>query len=146
MNLLNSSFYNLYFNEIMHGAVALPVAVFLFSKFKKIKYIYIYFIVVYFIDVDHLLDYFLFYKKLSFNLIDFLSVKYFEIKQTGYLLFHAWEYVLIMLMFYFFTKNKFLLIFSLAIGSHLLWDSLSNGLGFDFYFIFVRALNDFALK
>lgn len=144
MRFFEVSLLNLYFAEVMHGIIAIPAALFLFNKFKSFKNIILYYLVVYFIDLDHLFDYFSYYTK--FNLYSFLNVEYFELKNTAYLIFHAWEYVVILFLIYVVNKNKYFLILALAIGSHLLWDSLSNGLGFSFYFMIVRISNGFVFS
>lgn len=101
-----------------------------------------------FIDLDHLIDYFL-HNGARFNLAEFLTGQNFIESGKAYVLFHGWEYVLVLLIFYFFVKKQnfknFLLSIIIGLTAHLFFDSIANGMGRYFYFISYRIATSFVL-
>jgi hypothetical protein len=83
----------LFFDEVLHGLVALPFAVYLWKKTKSAKLITILFAVTYLIDLDHLVDYFLYYG-FEMKLENFFNASYFEATRLAIVPLHAWEYLL----------------------------------------------------
>jgi len=94
------------------------------------------------LDFDHLLEY-LFWSKGEFVLEDFLTGKFFEGKETVWVIFHAWEYALLGIPFYLLTKNMVWVIFSISISLHLLFDQFIYKKDSKFYFLTYRILKKF---
>ncbi|NTW13967.1 MAG: hypothetical protein HGA31_02975 [Candidatus Moranbacteria bacterium] len=100
------------------------------------------------IDLDHFIDYFLAFG-FSFN-PDYFTHGY-QFLQSGkiYVLFHGWEYAIILLIGLFFVKRKPVLqsvFLALALGMllHLCFDMFANeGLMFKSYSVLYRIHNDF---
>lgn len=103
------------------------------------------------IDLDHLLDYFLAFG-LAFNLNYFIQGYQFLKSDKIYILFHGWEYVIILAVLVIWVcKNKAaksaLLALALGIFFHLTIDTFINeGAQFKTYSIIYRAKNNFDLK
>lgn len=91
--------HGLIWHEAEHSLFALPFAILLYYKTKpknKVwKYIGILFFVAYFLDLDHLFDYFVYYG-FHFSLLDFFRMKYFTPGAISLVPFHGWEWVLIL--------------------------------------------------
>lgn len=132
-------------DELKHGLVALPFAFWLAKKTKNRGKGLIVMLAAYFIDLDHLVEYFQYYG-FHFDLLEFFKLDFFRILGTAILPFHAWEWVL--LLFVIGRKKKWKSIYwavALGFGAHLLWDTLSNSFPAAFYFISWRAANGFVL-
>lgn len=134
----------LFFDEIMHGVVAIPVATLLWWKTKSLRQIIIMYLFLYFIDLDHLIDYWL-YLGLKLNPPEFFQLDFFREKGTALIFAHAWEWVLIL---YFVFRKKgwksFVAPVMLAILVHILWDGYRIG-NYLFYSITYRLFTGFAL-
>lgn len=129
-------------DEVMHGVVAIPFAGLLWYKSKSWRQILIFYLVVYLIDLDHLLDYW-FYYGLRFDWNEFISLDFFSEKATVYLVFHAWEWVVF--MFFFSIRRgwkSILAAVNLGMFAHLLWD-IHNFWSVEFYSIIYRAIHEF---
>ncbi len=96
-------------------------------------------------DVDHFFDFFLYKGKVSLNIREFIDLNYFELLGKTYLPFHAWEWVVILLLIYFALKKKHKFILFIAFGmiAQLFIDSISYGFDWRVYFITFRFLNNF---
>jgi hypothetical protein len=101
------------------------------------------------VDVDHLVDYFLAFG-IHFNLNYFIWGYSFLKSDKIYLLFHAWEYVVILLVLVLLFKNKAIktVFFGLALGLffHLSADVVIDKLPMRSYSIIYRAKNNFDLQ
>lgn len=133
----------LFVDEIMHGVVAAPFAVLLWYRSRSWRQLVVFYLVVYFIDLDHLVDYWLFYG-LRFNWHEFVSLDFFAQKATAYLPLHAWEWTLI--LYPLSIKRGWKSLFA-AINSgmfaHLVWD-IHNFWNIEFYSIIYRAIHSFS--
>lgn len=102
-----------------------------------------------FIDIDHLLDY-VFAFGLIFNLESFLWGSQFLESDKLYVLLHAWEYVIILLILTLILRSKtaksVALALVLGIFFHLGTDVLINGLPAKSYSIIYRIKSGFDLK
>ena len=101
----------------------------------------------FFIDLDHVLEYFLYYGP-HFNLNYFLTGREFLLSDKIHLFFHAWEYIpILLLVSYFLRKRRNLAIFvftlCLAGSFHLVSDVFINKYPFKFYSISYRASQNF---
>lgn len=102
------------------------------------------------IDLDHVLEYF-FVFGLNFNFSRFFSGWQFLKSDTIYLIFHAWEWVFLILVLALILRSLrnlkiFLLILSLALAVHLISDSLINNYPLRFYTISYRASQNFSAE
>lgn len=101
------------------------------------------------IDLDHFIEYFLAFGQ-SFNWTHF--IKGFEYLESSKMrvVFHAWEYVIILLAAYFLLKNKVIraVILGIALGLflHMSADSLINSIPAKSYSIIYRISNDFEME
>lgn len=98
------------------------------------------------IDMDHFLDYFLSFG-LNFNYDYFLKGEYFLRSHKTYIVFHAFEYVIItgLLAIFLKDKKKKMIFYGVALGmlSHLLIDIFLFPNPIKGYFILYRLLNGF---
>ncbi|MFC1608862.1 hypothetical protein ACFL2R_00660 [Patescibacteria group bacterium] len=104
----------------------------------------------FFIDLDHILDYFFAF---GFNLYlsQFFKGMQFLKSDKMYLLFHGWEYVLILIVFVIIVKSRAVkaVLLGLAFGSfvHLCTDIVINeGMSMKGYSIMYRVSNDFEIE
>ena len=101
------------------------------------------------IDLDHFIEYFLVFGW-HFNYQYFMKGYQFLGSEYAYVIFHAWEYVAILLFLVLLFKNKTLktILFALALGFfvHLMADSIINDLSFATYSIIYRAKNEFQIE
>ena len=104
----------------------------------------------FFIDLDHFIDYFLAFG-LKFNL-DYFSHGYQFLKSGKvYVLFHGWEYVIILIAVVFVLKSKRwkAFLFAIALGAffHLGTDLvIDEGMSIKNYSVLYRARNDFLIE
>ncbi|MFC1645076.1 hypothetical protein ACFL08_03545 [Patescibacteria group bacterium] len=104
----------------------------------------------FFIDLDHVIDYFFaFGSKLNLNQF-FKGMQFLE-SDRMYLLFHGWEYVVLIAVIACFLKNKifkiFLLALSLAAFVHLCTDiAINEGMSVKGYSIVYRAKSNFEIE
>jgi len=102
------------------------------------------------IDLDHVLEYFLFFGP-HFNLSNFFEGWQFLLSDKIYLWFHAWEYIPILLVAAWLLKKykglKVILIaLALTSGIHLLTDILINQYPLQQYSLIYRSQRDFAAE
>ena len=104
------------------------------------------------VDFDHLIDYFLTFG-FRFNLHYFLKGYQFLKSEKIYILFHAWEYVGILIITYYLltirrriTLAVFVLALSLGLGGHLIIDTIINHIKPQTYSITYRIINNFDAK
>lgn len=103
------------------------------------------------IDLDHFIDYLLAFG-LSFNIDYFLQGYQFLKSGKIYILFHGWEYVIILLLIAFLLKKRLILksiFLALAIGVffHLATDlTINDGTTFRGYSIIYRMTNNFEIE
>lgn len=101
------------------------------------------------IDIDHLFDYVLAYG-IRFRPDYFLKGYMFDKLHKSFVLFHAWEWVIILLITAYFTKRRNLryLLAAIALGMflHLVYDTYYNHFFILGYSIIYRALHGFDLR
>lgn len=102
-----------------------------------------------FIDLDHLIDYFLAFG-FNFKLDYFINGYQFLKSDKVYVLFHGWEYVIILMVIAVALRSLKLksLVFALAFGAffHLSADVIINNASVKFYSIIFRAKNRFEIE
>ena len=94
-----------------------------------------------FIDLDHLIDYFRYFKNKKFSLKNFFYGLYLGSGKV-YLFFHSWELIFIILALATFFRSYVLLLFFLSLSIHLLIDNTQRRKKL-FYFFTYRFLNGF---
>lgn len=95
------------------------------------------------IDLDHVLEYLLVFNW-HFNLFNFFEGRQFLISDKIHLYFHAWEYVLVLLLLAWILKKykviKIILVtLALAMSVHLLTDTIINRVPLKFYTLTYRS-------
>lgn len=98
-----------------------------------------------FIDLDHLIDYFLAFG-FKYNLSYFLSGYQFLKSNKSYILFHSYELVFFLILLAFILHLYILAVVGLSILFHLITDLFINKLTIKFYFLFYRLKKNFNLK
>ena len=100
------------------------------------------------IDLDHLIDYFI-YHGFYFDLLGFLQGDNFELNQKAYVFFHSWELVIAIFMVYvlFEQKNKkissYILMIVLGLTAHISYDVVTYDIAWGGYFLYNRMVNAF---
>lgn len=101
------------------------------------------------IDIDHLLDYILAFG-LNFNLNYILNGSEFLENGKNYVIFHGFEYVIILgILFYFIKDKKKKMILGSSILSmllHLFTDMLLFSVPIQYYFLIYRIINNFKVN
>lgn len=100
------------------------------------------------VDLDHFIDYFLYYGP-SFHLTQFLQGSEFASSNKLYIFFHAYEYVLILVILFVLFKDKLqkFLVATLAISLilHIGIDIATFGVPLQAYSLIYRFATNFAL-
>jgi hypothetical protein len=138
----------LFLQEGIHLFVACAIAFINYALTSSFFLTLLAFLICFFIDIDHLFDYFLYLRATGdkFNLISFLEGKYFALQRKVYLPFHAWEYVIIASILWYITGEPLFFVLFSALGAHYLVDQFTNmtlPLG---YFILYRFKRSFVRK
>lgn len=147
---------NLYLHESIHFTLSLMVGFVIWRISGNFYAILIALAGGFFVDLDHLIDYFLAFG-FKFNLAYFLKGYSFLKTDKIYVVFHSWELAIISLsisLFFFsqpanlinFTISVFLLSFSLSLFLHLVVDVFTNDMKVRAYFLLYRINNNFELK
>lgn len=128
--------------EFFHGVFAVPFAYLLWKRTGSWKRSLLVVILTYAIDLDHLLDYFLYYGA-TFNIFDFLSANYFKISQKAIVPLHAWEWGIILTIFARTRGWKSVFtIFLFSLLPHLIYDTITVK-SLAFYSIIYRVEKNF---
>lgn len=106
-----------------------------------------------FVDVDHLFDYFLYKKRFNFDLTEFFSGDYFEKAGRVFVLFHGYEYALILFaigLFFWHIRKRIIigsvfLLLASSLGLHLLFDAYEYRPKWQTYFISYRIYHNFSI-
>ncbi|EKD95808.1 MAG: hypothetical protein ACD_24C00322G0002 [uncultured bacterium] len=113
------------------------------------KYLFIGLVSTLLIDLDHLIDYFLYYG-FSFNLHDFALGTQFAYSGKVYVFFHSWELLLLLLTVGFYLikkKNKYILfVITLGMLSHVLYDTAYYSFSVVDYSLIYRILRNFDIS
>ena len=142
---------NLTFHLLLHVIISALIAAAIYTRYRKlIPIIAGVLLGGVFVDLDHLIDYFLAFGT-SFNLNYFLKGYEFLKSDKIYVLFHAWEWVALLLIISMFFKKRVvwkILIIAVALGlaGHLYIDTFTNQVRPQGYFITYRTLNRFYIR
>lgn len=115
----------LFVNEVFHAAFSIPFAYIAYKKFGKQRYFFYVIAFSYIIDADHLIDYWTYYG-FGFDPVRFVSVDYFPIRGFAWVPFHAYEWVVGLLLIYKYKYHKEILyVLALGILGHVVWDVIT---------------------
>ena len=130
---------------LIHALGVLPFVLFVWHKTHSFKSIFLLFVVIFLVDLDHLVDYFA-YNGFSFSLLDFLFQPYFNLSQRVFVPLHAWEWAFLLGVLAKLRgwKSNYT-VFGFGLLAHLIYDSLAVG-SFLFYSIIYRALLGFTFS
>ena len=136
----------LFLTEVIHLLAGLIVGSLLYYKYRQRRLFFLCLAVTIFIDLDHLIDYFLAVNFSRFDLIEFLDTNFVIKANKIYVLFHGWEFVFILLFLAGVIKKyrPVLLTMGLAIFGHLLVDQFTNGTWIFGYSLIYRLINNFS--
>lgn len=141
--LLRNTFqFSLFMHELLHGVVAAPFAYLIWRKTKSKRLVALVFLSAYLIDVDHLVDYFLYYG-LMISPEKFFNGEHFDVTQKAYVPLHGWEYLIPLgVMSRLKGWNSVFTAILFGAMSHYVFDALTQG-SFMFYSIIYRSLYNF---
>ena len=130
-------------DEIQHGLVSFLFCLFLYTKTKSLKYSVIPLLVTYVMDLDHWVDYLLYYG-FDINITRFLGGEYFHVTKRAVVPLHAWEWCLALGYWVYREKmwKSYKAAVALGIMSHLIWDTYRIGNPL-FYSMIYRIYHDF---
>lgn len=146
-----------FLHELVHFSISLLTGWFVWKKFKQLLPSYLgSFLGGFLLDSDHLIDYILVFGS-KFRLNYFLESYEFLTSRKVYVFFHAWEWVIALILLIIFLSGKqllaknpalktvriFLIAFTLAMALHLFFDSVSNDVKPVSYSLIYRLLNNF---
>lgn len=134
-------------HELIHLAVAIFLTYLTFTWFHSKRAAITCLIYSIFIDLDHLFDFFLYNKGISFNIVSFFTGNYFLENGKAYVPLHGWEYAIILLMLSLFLKKyrDIYVALSFAIIGHLLIDQFCYGMTPFKYFLVYRWIYGFGM-
>ena len=124
---------------LIHLIITIAISLYAYFKFDCISCVVFSFLGGILVDMDHFIDYFLYYRR--FNLKSFFSLEFVKSGKV-YVLFHSWELTLLFLLAGTVTQSKPVLFFAISLAAHLLIDHVqkSNAL---FYFLTYRIIKKF---
>ena len=127
----------------------LAVAIlYLFSKkYFTLKNFLVGLLATVFIDLDHVIDYLIYKGYLAFDIWEFFSGSYFAFNGKAYVIFHAWEYVLLIFLLFLDESDKkgksWMLFIAVGLFAHLVFDTVSYGFPWEMYSIMSRVFDSF---
>jgi len=127
----------------IHSFVAIVFSALIYFKSGNLSYVFIFLSGSILIDLDHLVDHFLYFKK-KFNLKDFFSSASLASGKV-YVFLHAWELNIIIFVFGLILSSKELLFLAAGLTAHLVVDCVYNK-KFLAYFLFYRIIKKFNAK
>lgn len=125
------------------GAHCICAAVFssvIYYSTRNLWWVVIFILGSVFIDVDHFLDHFLYYRKVS-NLKDFFSNGYLRSGKV-YVIFHSWELVGLLFLAAKLANSFGLVVFAAGMSAHLFIDNIQRE-NLMAYFLFYRIKHGF---
>lgn len=131
-------------SELHHLLPAILISFFAYRRFRSLKLIGIIFAASFLIDLDHLIDLYLFAGHLKFWQI-FGKVDFFAESQKVFVLAHSWELAGILGVWGWLRHRPMVLAIALALAGHLLVDQISYDPQPMSYFLIFRFLNNFSL-
>lgn len=123
-----------------HVFVTLILSFLIYFKTGNLSYLIIFVISGIFIDLDHLIDYFIVFKN-KFNFYKFINCHYLKSGKV-YIFLHSWEPVFFFLILGYFVKSPGLVISLTSIIIHLIIDNLQRR-NISVYFLTYRIIKKF---
>lgn len=117
----------------LHFFLSLIISAWIYLKTRNPVYPAVFLLGGVFVDIDHLIDYFFYFRKFSFK--NFLNLKYLKSGKV-YLFFHAWEINFIILALALSTGSFGLYLFFLSASLHLAIDNLQRKNPLCYFFIY----------
>ncbi len=135
-------------HELIHFGVAIFLTYLFYKWFHSKRSTILCFAYSIFIDLDHLFDFFLYNKGISFNAFIFFTTPYFPNSGKAYVPLHGWEYAIILLTLSLFLRKyrDISIALSLAIIGHLLIDQFCYGMTPFKYFLIYRWWYGFGIE
>lgn len=109
---------------LVHLIVAFLFSLIIYWKSASSLYAFLFMFSNILIDLDHLIDYFIFFKS-KFNLHDFLNSTYLKSGRV-YIFLHSWEIIFLIFSFALLVKSEAWLIIALSFSVHLLVDNFQR--------------------
>ncbi|KJJ85989.1 membrane protein [Candidatus Omnitrophus magneticus] len=129
----------LFIDLLSHVILASLFSIFFYVVTHKISWVFLCILGGIFIDIDHFIDYFLYYGR-NFRLGHFCYCRYLDSGKC-YIFFHSWEFILLLWIGAFFIV--WLVPLAAGMSIHLIVDQLSKS--GKFYFLLFRWNNQFDL-
>lgn len=114
---------NIILDLVIHIVITLEISLIVYLKFQNILYVLMAVAGGILIDIDHMFDFIIQFRRLSFRRL--LNFPYQKSKHI-YLFFHSWELVIIAGLFSFFSHFLALQIFVFSWGLHLFVDNIDE--------------------
>lgn len=145
----------MFIHEIVHILLSLAVGLIFAYIYRNWRFIILSFLPGLFLDVDHLIDYFLCRHGLTMNIKEFLSGTYFDTSNKVYLFLHGYEYALLaffVAIIILINKNRInnasakaaiLLVMAISLFLHLVYDEIYYQPKLLTYSIIYRASHNF---
>jgi len=127
----------------LHFLLALAISFIIFIKSGKLAYAIIFLGGGVLIDLDHLIDYYFFFRH-KFTLKNFLSCAFLR-SGKAYLFLHSWEIVFVGLILGATLESIELLLFSLSLTLHLVIDNMQRK-NLLCYFLIYRIAKKFEVR
>ena len=135
-------------HEAIHFVVAILLAWLIFNWFHSKRAAVVCFSYSVLIDIDHLFDFFVYTKGVSFDIYSFFTTPYFLENGKAYVPLHGWEYAIILLILSVFLKKyrDIYVALSFAIIGHLLIDQFYYSMTPFKYFLVYRWIYGFGME
>lgn len=127
----------------IHSLTTTAIALTIYLKSNNLAFAAIFIVGGIFIDLDHFIDYFLFFK-IKFDMKKFLNSAYLYSGKV-YLPLHSWELTMVIFFLGYILQSKALLILASSLSIHLLIDTMQRE-KLLFYFITYRFIKKFNVK
>ncbi len=141
---------SLFIHLLIHASLALLIGYLLGLYFgRPVLMIFVSLLTGFFIDIDHLLEYLIYFR--VFNLNSFLASQHLIESGQVFLYFHAWEYVILLLILALIFHRRYLIkavliTAALSMFVHLVSDCFINSMPFKYYSIIYRAKHNFEIE
>lgn len=106
----------------IHFLIAVIFSSLIYLKSGRISYVAAFLMGSIFIDLDHFIDYFLFYKN-KFRVSDFFGCAYLNSRKV-YVIFHSWEINAAVFILGLFFNSMLVLMLAFGLSAHLIVDNL----------------------
>jgi len=132
-------------NEVWHLLAVLLLTVIFGNQVGWVRAFVLSFGFGFLLDVDHLIDYFIYLRrfKRKCELQEFVSGSYFKVSGKFYVFLHSWELSFVWLLLYIVWRNELFLVVFSAQFTHLIVDQITNNMNLRTYFLCYRYKKKF---